>query len=142
MPSGSKWEKPDGALTQFGAINRLLLSLTPMLIVVSFLGSTFAQLWQYRSSQGSLTSAIKTEVITLIAALVAIYISPTVLDFLTQAHGVSADKTLTVTSQFNTIIELLFGVMPIGIVMGIIGMATYRGYKAIRSMRGEGVMGM
>lgn len=133
--SGGKWVPVSSTLETFGEINKLLLSLTPMLIVTVFLASAFGGLFQYGGGTGSLQSAIQAEVLVLVGSLVAIYVAPTIFKFITDAGGIVDDGTVSVTGTFGGITELLLGVMPIGIVIGIIGMATMRGYQRVRSFQ-------
>ena len=47
---------------------------------------------------------------------------------------------VVVTGQFDSIMEILFGFMPVGLVLSIVGMIGYRGYNAVQGMRGGGVI--
>ena len=133
--TGSTWQQPSGVLQTFSSINTLLVSLLPLVIIIGFLGTAAAGLYNYAmSTAGSLQSAIKTEIITLIVALVVIYLMPVVLDQLTDA-STTTDGRLSVTGSFKSIIDLIFGIMPIALTIGIFGLVTYRG---VQTFRGKG----
>ena len=133
--SGWTSQTPSGVLQTFSSINTLLVSLLPLVIIIGFLGTAAAGLYNYAmSTAGSLQSAIKTEIITLIVALVVIYLMPVVLDQLTDA-STTTDGRLSVTGSFKSIIDLIFGIMPIALTIGIFGLVTYRG---VQTFRGKG----
>ena len=128
---------PHAALVEFGSINKLVLSLLPLVIVVGFMGTSFVSLYRNRNSGGGgIANAIKVEVGTLIVALIAIFVSPIALDFIGSASQVVTGETLNNTLTFGDIMELLFGFMPVGITLGIIALIGWRGYQSYKDMRG------
>ena len=140
VQSGSTWQQPSAVLQTFSSINTLLVSLLPLVIIIGFLGTAAAGLYNYAmSTAGSLQAAIKTEIITLIVALVVIYLMPVVLDQLTDA-STTTDGRLSVTGSFKSIIDLIFGIMPIALTIGIFGLVTYRGVQTFRGKGGGGAM--
>ena len=131
------WVTPHAALVEFGSINKLVLSLLPLVIVVGFMGTSFVSLYRNRNAGGGgIANAIKTEVGTLIVALIAIFVSPIALDFIGSASEVVTGETLNNTLTFGDIMELLFGFMPVGITLGIIALIGWRGYQSYKDMRG------
>ena len=136
LPTGWEWTKPAGTLTQFGSINKLVLSLLPLVIVVGFMATSFINLYSNRSSGGmGIANAIKGEVGALVIALIAIFVSPIGLDYIASSSQVVSDGTVTITNQFASIMSLLFGFMPVGMTLGIIGLIGWRGYSAYRGLR-------
>ena len=131
------WTTPADTLTQFGSINKLVLSLLPLVIVVGFMATSFINLYTNRSSGGmGIANAIKAEVGTLVIALIAIFVSPVGLDYIASSSQVVSGGSVTITNQFASIMSLLFGFMPVGMTLGIIGLIGWRGYSAYKGLRG------
>lgn len=141
LPTSWQWMTPTATLVRFGAINKLVLSLLPLVIVVGFMGTAFVSLYTNRNAGGSgIANAIKVEITTLVITLIAIFVSPIALDFISSSSTVITEEGLTVTRSFGTIMDLLFGFMPVGIVLGIIAMVGWRGYSAYKGMSGGKAM--
>ena len=141
--AGSVWVPPNENLNQFASINRLVLSLLPLVIVVGFMSTSFMSIYQNRNSAaGGIAAALKAEITVLIVALIAIFVSPIALDYIGSSAEVVSGGTLSNTSQFGEIMELLFGFMPVGLVLGIIGMIGWRAKSSYGNMRGQGGGGM
>ena len=131
------WTIPADTLTQFGSINKLVLSLLPLVIVVGFMATSFINLYTNRSSGGmGIANAIKSEVGTLVIALIAIFVSPIGLDYIASSSQVVSGGSVTITNQFASIMSLLFGFMPVGMTLGIIGLIGWRGYSAYKGLGG------
>ena len=135
---GGDWITPAETLTKFGGINRLVLSLLPLVVVVGFMSTSFMSLYANRSSGQSVGNTIKAEVGALVIALIAIFVSPIALDYIATSSVVISDGQLTSTKEFGLIMELLFGFMPVGLTLGIIALVGWRGTKAYSGMKGGG----
>ena len=121
--AGTTWNIPPVTLARFGAINKLLLSLLPLIVVVGFMATSFISLYNNQQGGGmGIANAIKGDVSMLVIALIVIFVSPIALDYI------------------GSIMEILFGFMPVGLVLSIVGMIGYRGYSAVQGMRGGGVI--
>ena len=131
---------PAETLTKFGGINRLVLSLLPLVVVVGFMSTSFMSLYSNRSGGQSVGNTIKAEVGALVIALIAIFVSPIALDYIATSSVVISDGQLTSTKEFGLIMELLFGFMPVGLTLGIIALVGWRGTKAYSGMKGGGGM--
>ena len=141
--AGSVWVPPNENLNQFASINRLVLSLLPLVIVVGFMSTSFMSIYQNRNSAaGGIAAALKAEITVLIVALIAIFVSPIALDYIGSSAEVVSGETLSNTGQFGEIMELLFGFMPVGLVLGIIGMIGWRAKSSYGNMRGNSGGGM
>ena len=141
--TGYKPVTPNENLNQFGSINRLVLSLLPLVIVVGFMSTSFMSIYQNRNSAaGGIAMALKAEITVLIVALIAIFVSPIALDYIGSSAAVVSGDTLSNTGQFGEIMVLLFGFMPVGLVLGIIGMIGWRAKSSYGNMRGNSGGGM
>ena len=135
---GGDWITPAATLTKFGGINKLVLSLLPLVVVVGFMSTSFMSLYSNRSGGQSVGNTIKAEVGALVIALIAIFVSPIALDYIATSSVVISDGQLTSTKEFGLIMELLFGFMPVGLTLGIIALVGWRGTKAYSGMKGGG----
>ena len=139
--AGTTWNIPPVTLARFGAINKLVLSLLPLIVVVGFMATSFISLYNNQQGGGmGIANAIKGEVSMLVIALIVIFVSPIALDYIGSTSEVVSDGHLTVTGQFDSIMEILFGFMPVGLVLSIVGMIGYRGYSAVQGMRSGSVI--
>ena len=136
IPSGV-WNEAKGITQQFGSINKLLVSLVPLMLVVAFIASSWGALHGYATGEGAISRAVTTEVGTLVLAMVGIFLAPTFLEFANDAMQVSESGVLVSTSQFGTIINLIFGILPLGYTIGIIILATKKGMGAVSGMRSQ-----
>ena len=130
---------PPSVLTQFASINRLLIQLLPLLLVISFIGSGVMSGMQI-SGGGNIQSAIKYEVMILIIALVGVNLAPTLFEFIAGAASVT-DGGMSVTGQFSGIIDLIFGILPILITIGLMSLVSYRTYSQIQQRSASPAMG-
>ena len=137
---GGVWTTPAKTLTKFGGINKLVLSLLPLVVVVGFMSTSFMSLYSNRSGGQSVGNTIKAEVGALVIALIAIFVSPIALDYIATSSVVISDGQLSSTKEFGLIMELLFGFMPVGLTLGIIALVGWRGQKAYSGMKGGGGM--
>ena len=99
------------------------MSLLPLIVVVGFMATSFISLYNNQQGGGmGIANAIKGEASMPVIALIVIFVSPIALDYI------------------GSIMEILFGFMPVGLVRSIVGMIGYRGYSAVQGMRGGGVI--
>ena len=131
---GTAQVNPPPVLTQFSSINRLLIQLLPLLLVISFIGSGVMSGMNI-SGGGNIQTAIKYEVMILIIALVGVNLAPTLFEFIAGAASTTSGG-LSVTGQFSGIIDLIFGILPILITIGLMSLVSYRTYSQIKE-RGD-----
>ena len=130
---------PPPVLTQFSSINRLLIQLLPLLLVISFIGSGVMSGMNI-SGGGNIQSAIKYEVMILIIALVGVNLAPTLFEFIAGAASTTSGG-LSVTGQFSGIIDLIFGILPILITIGLMSLVSYRTYSQIQQRGSSPALG-
>ena len=130
---------PPPVLVQFASINRLLIQLLPLLLVISFIGSGVMSGMNIGGG-GDIQTAIKYEVMILILALVGVNLAPTLFEFIAGAAGTTSGG-LSVTGQFSGIIDLIFGILPILITIGLMSLVSYRTYSQIRKQVGSPALG-
>ena len=137
--TGGTWVSPARVVTRFGAINQLLASILPLMIALSFLSTGF--LAGRRMGQGmNLQDSIGKEIMLLVLAIVAIFLLPSLIDFLSAAGAVT-DGSLTVTSRFGSIIDLVLGVVPLLFVIAVMGIGLKSGYESFKTFKNEGARG-
>ena len=129
---GGKWTEPAAVLNKFGGINKLLTSIGPMLVLVGF---ATTGILVSRNYSGSIGSVLTTQVIGLIAALMAINMLPVVVDFI-QASASSTDNELSATQQFGGILDLLWSLLPLLGNLTVISMVVWSGYSLAQGKGG------
>ena len=136
---GTAQVNPPPVLTQFSSINRLLIQLLPLLLVISFIGSGVMSGMNI-SGGGNIQTAIKYEVMILIIALVGVNLAPTLFEFIAGAASTTSGG-LSVTGQFSGIIDLIFGILPILITIGLMSLVSYRTYSQIQQRGSSPALG-
>ena len=130
------WVKRDVAniLSQFGAINRLVLGILPLLLILA----SFAYGALLVTGTGeSISTSVKGEVIGLVLLQITTAFLPSILRFLVEASGATGG-IYGVTNDFGGIINIVFGVVPIVMVVALIVLVGQRIYKEASS---RGMMG-
>ena len=130
------WVKRDVAniLSQFGAINRLVLGILPLLLILA----SFAYGALLVTGTGeSISTSVKGEVIGLVLLQITTAFLPSILRFLVEASGATGG-IYGVTNDFGGIINIIFGVVPIVMVVALIVLVGQRIYKEASS---RGMMG-
>ena len=130
---------PPPVLTQFASINRLLIQLLPLLLVISFIGSGVMSGMNISGGR-NIQSAIKYEVMILIIALVGVNLAPTLFEFIAGAASTTSG-IYSVTGQFSGIIDLIFGILPILITIGLMSLVSYRTYSQIQQRGSSPALG-
>ena len=136
---GTAQINPPPVLTQFASINRLLIQLLPLLLVISFIGSGVMSGMNI-SGGGNIQTAIKYEVMILIITLVGVNLAPTLFEFIAGAASTTSG-IYSVTGQFSGIIDLIFGILPILITIGLMSLVSYRTYSQIQQRGSSPALG-
>ena len=76
----------------------------------------------------------------LILALVGVNLAPTLFDFIAAAASTTSGG-ISVTGQFSGIIDLIFGILPILITIGLMSLVSYRTYSQYRQRSGTPALG-
>ena len=138
LPTGAKWREALNITRQFGSVSEMLISLVPLFIVLSFIGSTWGTLFlKMRSGDtgmGSLLGAIGIRVGVLVALLAAVSLAPTYLQFGNTA-SVATSGQYTSTIEFADLIDLIFSILPVGLTIAIMGLAGLDMFKTGRDVR-------
>ena len=130
------WVKRDVAniLSQFGAINRLVLGILPLLLILA----SFAYGALLVTGTGeSISTSVKGEVIGLVLLQITTAFLPSILRFLVEASGATGGM-YGVTNDFGGIINIIFGVVPIVMVVALIVLVGQRIYREANT---RGMMG-
>ena len=131
--TGCEWVPVPDVLKKFATINKLMASILPLMVVIGFMSVGFLTARRYTG--GSITQMVSGEVMGLIIVIVAIYLMPILIQFITEA-AVMNDGRLQSQTKFGTIIGLVFSLLPLTFVLGIMGVTMSSGYKAVRSFGG------
>ncbi len=124
-PTGYVVRQVSTILSQFGTINRLVLGILPLLLLLT----SFAYGALLVTGTGeNISDSVKAEVGGLVVLQIVISFLPSILQFLVTASG-ATDGQYGVTSDFGGIIDIIFGVIPIVMVVAIIALIGQRIYR-------------
>ena len=122
---GYKVRTVSTVLSQFGTINRLVLGILPLLLLLT----SFAYGALLVTGTGeNISDSVKAEVGGLVVLQIVTSFLPSILQFLVTASG-ATDGQYGVTSDFGGIIDIIFGVIPIVMVVAIIALIGQRIYR-------------
>ena len=134
--TGAVWATPGEVMSRFQGINRLVTSILPVLITVGLfavVGFGAAKMWR----GGDMGSSIGVEVGIVIVVVVVMNLAPSMFDGIIEGATANAGQ-YGVTSQFSGITDLLFGLLPLLLVLSLIGLLAWRGYSGYKSFQGGG----
>ena len=140
LGSDSHWRAVPSLLTQFGGIGILILSVLPIIVLVSYLGVAGMGLVEYGKglSQGGIVQAVGGAVMSLIVYVVVLQILPTVIDAIIGGSQVTSGQ-YTVTSQFSGVMGIVFAAIPILLCVALLatsGLMTFSKAQSFRSNMG------
>jgi len=141
--NNAAWVRASAITERFEPIIDLLISLMPLMLVISFLASAWGALYGYSGGggDGGIKSAVGGETLVLVALMVAVYLAPSFLEFANSALGIVDAGIYGNTSRFQSITRLIFEILPLGFTVAILAMASYRGYKTVNRVRESRGMG-
>ena len=137
LDSGGQWVTVPEVLAQYQGISTLILSILPILAVTGFLGISAANIYQYtQGGSMGIQQVVVQSIAALIITIVGIYLAPTIMDFLNDVYLVSSGSRYGIMGQFNTIITLVLGFVPVVYNAGLLGMFAYQGVGAYKKIKG------
>ena len=142
--SGSpEWTSVPSLMTQFGGIGKLILSVMPIVVLVTYLGTAGMGLVEYGRglSSGGIVNAVGGSVLSLIIQVVILQVLPTVLDAIVGSARVTGGQ-YTVTSTFSSVINIVFAAIPILLVVALLGTSGFQFQRKLSKFRGSGAMNM
>ena len=138
----SGWSTVKDVLAQYTGISTLILSILPILAVTGFLGVSASNIYSYtRGGSMGIQSVVVQSIAGLIVAIVGLYLAPTIFDFLNDVYIVSTDARYGIMTQFNTVIKLVLGFVPVIYVSGLLAVYAWQGGKAVSDIRGSRMSG-
>ena len=140
LDSDFSYVKVAGVLNFFSGINNILLAIIPVVSIGGFLGISGAKLYSYgRSTGGNIASHLSGSVFTLVALIITIIIAPVIMDSLIGANQVVVSGQYQINNQFGTILELLFGAIPLLYIAGLVGLIGMQARSALMGNKGGGM---
>ena len=135
-PAGYKVRTVAPILNQFGTINRLVLGILPLLLILA----SFAYGALLVTGTGeSISKSVKGEIAGLVLLQITTAFLPSILQFLVTASGATGGQ-YGVTNDFGGIINIVFGVIPIVMVVALIALIGQRIYREASSRGMVGAM--
>ena len=137
------WTSVPSLMTQFGGIGKLILSVMPIVVLVTYLGTAGMGLVEYGRglSSGGIVNAVGGSVLSLIVQVVILQVLPTVLDAIVGSARVTGGQ-YTVTSTFSSVINIVFAAIPILLVVALLGTSGFQFQRKLSKFRGSGAMNM
>ena len=117
--TGAAWVTPPAALTRFNGLTDVVLSMLPVLMVVGFL--SLGVIRGLQSNQGNLEGSIVNQVQTIVVLIAAVTVTPLLLTALGDAALASETGAWDVNSRFSGLLSLLFGFVPVLMILGLAG---------------------
>ena len=128
------WQVPGPVMARFQGINRLVTSILPVLITVGLITIVaFGSVKLWRGN--NMGQSIGAEVGIVIVIVVVMNLAPSMFDAISVGAEAN-DGQYGVTSQFSTITDLIFGMLPLLVVLSLIGLLAWRGYSGYQQVRG------
>ena len=126
---GYRWYQPADLLGDFIGVIRVLVSLSPIIVVAGFLTLASIGLIKYGmgTGQGGLSGAISGAVGSLILNIVVMYLSPIGMSAVVEAGATTQTGALAVNEEFSGIQRLLFSVIPLIMIATVIGSPVLAG---------------
>ena len=115
-----EWIEVADILKRFSGINKLLLTIIPVISIAGFLGISGAKLYSYGKGASNIGSALTTSIITLVAIVIALVIAGPVIGSLVEANLVVESGQYQINSVFGNIVTLLFAMIPIIYIAGLV----------------------
>ena len=135
---GGTWTTPSKNMKRFIGVNRLITSVLPLLIYVSYL--TVVGFGSMRLATGGLDKMIVLEIIGLIVMLVGVRLAEPMFDAIETAAEAN-DGRYGVTAQFQGVSDILLGVFPILVVLSLFTIVAVSGFSNVRKFKREGGIG-
>ena len=144
LPDSVQWEEAMKAAQRLSGLNNVVTSLLPFIVTLSFIVTVFAKGFLREGSMGGIKEILVKEVIILFATLAAIYLAPSLFQFIEGLYfAVSSGHPML--GLLGQGMDVFVGLMPTGIVLAIIGIATDRSLRAATGKglyeRGKGYYG-
>ena len=129
VADGYRWYQPADLLGDFIGVIRVLVSLSPIIVVAGFLTLASIGLIKYGmgTGQGGLSGAISGAVGSLILNIVVMYLSPIGMSAVVEAGATTQTGALAVNEEFSGIQRLLFSVIPLIMIATVIGSPVLAG---------------
>ena len=141
LPSTAKWTPPLKITQELGGLSATLVGFMPLLVTVGFLASIWGAIGVHMMEGGNvglkgLTTMMGAKIGMLVVLFAAVKLAPTLVDEAnTTLMGLSA---FSITFDYDSLQDLMFGFIPIVVTLGIVGFALYDSARLINQVRKGG----
>ena len=135
------WTPPLKITQELGGLSATLVGFMPLLVTVGFLASIWGAIGVHMMDSGNvglkgLTTMMGAKIGMLVVLFAAVKLAPTLVDEAnTTLMGLSA---FSITFDYDSLQDLMFGFIPIVVTLGIVGFALYDSAKLINQVRQRG----
>ena len=138
--TNGKWQLTPAFLGAFGTIVLLVISLVPLMIAVSFIGTAFKVVKEATQNMsegtGMISKSIMTDVGLMLSVIVAVFVAAPFMEGVASAAGVTTANNLDSSDQFGVIIRLAYSILPLGYATGIVAVAVRPVWGGVKATAG------
>ena len=140
VPSGWSWRAPLKITQELGGLSTTLVDFMPLLVTVGFLASIWGAIGVHMmdGNEGvkGLTTMLGAKIAMLVILFAAVRLAPTLVE---EANSTLLGLSVySITFEYDTLQDLMFGFVPIIVTIGIIGFALYDSVRLVNRVKGMG----
>ena len=140
LPSGWTWRAPLKITQELGGLSTTLVNFMPLLVTVGFLASIWGAIGVHMmdGNEGvkGLTTMLGAKIAMLVILFAAVRLAPTLVE---EANATLLGlQVYSITFEYDTLQDLMFGFVPIIVTIGIIGFALYDSVRLVSRVQGMG----
>ena len=140
LPSGWSWRAPLKITQELGGLSTTLVDFMPLLVTVGFLASIWGAIGVHmmdgQEGVKGLTTMLGAKIAMLVILFAAVRLAPTLVE---EANSTLLGLSVySITFEYDTLQDLMFGFVPIIVTIGIIGFALYDSVRLVSRVKGMG----
>ena len=140
VPTGWSWRAPLKITQELGGLSTTLVNFMPLLVTVGFLASIWGAIGVHMmdGNEGvkGLTTMLGAKIAMLVILFAAVRLAPTLVE---EANATLLGLSVySITFEYDTLQDLMFGFVPIIVTIGIIGFALYDSVRLVNRVKGMG----
>ena len=143
MPSGWSWRAPLKITQELGGLSTTLVNFMPLLVTVGFLASIWGAIGVHMmdGNEGikGLTAMLGAKIAMLVILFAVVRLAPTLVE---EANSTLLGLSVySITFEYDTLQDLMFGFVPIIVTIGIMGFALYDAVRLVNRVKSTGGVG-
>ena len=143
MPSGWSWRAPLKITQELGGLSTTLVDFMPLLVTVGFLASIWGAIGVHMMDGNDgikgLTGMLGAKIALLVILFAVVRLAPTLVE---EANATLLGLSVySITFEYDTLQDLMFGFVPIIVTIGIMGFALYDSVRLVNRFKNAGGVG-